>query len=131
MSTPPGMTPGPDPAFRAPATEGEVGTRMIAMGSAALAEGFALIGFETWPDASEADLQGVLQELQKRRQRALLFLEPYLARCDCAELDQVRSEGGRIVVTEIPPLHAPGNYHPVVEDLVLSVLGSNALEEGP
>lgn len=102
-------------------------TRMIAMGSAAVTEGFALIGFETWPDASESDLAEVLGGLIKRREKALVLLEPDLARCQCEELQKVLNEGGRIVVTEVPPLHAPGEYHPAVEDLVMSILGPSAL----
>ena len=110
-------------------TAGEGGTRLIAMGGAALTEGFALIGFETWPDATREDLERVLTELVRRRERALVLLEPDLARCGCGILARVRAEGGRIVVTEIPVLHAPLEYHPVVEELVVSVLGPTALEE--
>jgi vacuolar-type H+-ATPase subunit F/Vma7 len=104
-------------------------TRMIAMGSAALTEGFALVGFETWPDATEDELAEVLGGLLKRREKALVFLEPCLARCKCAELNRVQAEGGRIVVTEVPPLHAPGTYHPAVEEMVVSVLGPAALDD--
>ena len=104
-------------------------TRLIAMGRSGLTEGLALIGFETIADATAADVEQLLNELLQRRERALVLLEPYLARCDCKALQRIRSEGGRIVVTEAPPLHAPGNYHPMIEDLVLSVLGPTALEE--
>jgi hypothetical protein len=38
-------------------------------------------------------------------------------------------EGGRLVVVEIPPLEAPHDYHPQVEDMILSILGPTALEE--
>ena len=92
--------------------------RLIAMGGAALMQGFALIGFETWPDADEKDLESVLTELLRERQRALVRLEPRLARCDCAPLRMVMNEGGRIVVTEIPPLEAPADYRPVVDELL-------------
>lgn len=104
-------------------------TRLIAMGSSALMEGFALIGFETWPEAGEDDVEQVLAELVRCRRRALIFLEPRLARCGGAMLQKVRNQGGRIVITEVPPLQAPGEYHPEVEDLVVSLLGSGALEE--
>lgn len=107
----------------------EDGTRLIAMGSAALMEGFALIGFETWPDAAADDVERVLASLVKQRRRALVLLEPALARSHGAVLRKVRTEGGRIVVTEVPPLRAPGEYHPEVEDLVVSLLGAAALEE--
>ena len=104
-------------------------TRMIAMGTAALMQGFALIGFETYPDADKAQLSRVLSELLRSDRRALVLLEPDLARCDCDELARVRFESGRIVVTEIPPLHAPSEYHPLSEERVVNVLGPNALEE--
>lgn len=102
---------------------------MIAMGSAALTQGFALVGFETWPDADVATLGRVLEELLHNGQRALVLLEPELARCDCPQLLRVRAESGRIVVAEVPALHAPEAYHPLIEDLVTSVLGAGALEE--
>jgi vacuolar-type H+-ATPase subunit F/Vma7 len=102
-------------------------TRMIVMGSAALTQGFAMIGFETWADATDAELDEVLTELLQTNQNALVLLEPYLARCSCSSLAKVRNEGGRIVVTEIPPLEMPEDYHPEVEDLVCSVLGPDAL----
>ena len=102
-------------------------TRMIAMGSAALTQGFAMIGVETWADATEVQLDEVLSSLLQTNQNALVLLEPYLARCSCSSLSKVRNEGGRIVVTEIPPLEMPEDYHPEVEDLVFSVLGPDAL----
>ncbi len=40
----------------------------------------------------------------------------------------MREEGGRVVVAEIPPLHAPEDYHPQVEDVVRAILGAGALE---
>ncbi len=103
-------------------------TRLIMMGSAALTAGFSLIGFEIWPDASCEELEQLLIELQQRGDTALIFLEPKLANCDCGILQDIQKQGGRIVVTEIPPLDAPGNYRPQVEDLVISVLGKSALK---
>ena len=114
-----------------PAERVDGGTRLIAMGSAALVEGFGLIGFETWPDADQERLEAVLEELVRHKERALVLLEPHLARCDCHILERVLDEGGRIVVTEVPPLHAPEAYHPTVEELVTSVLGPTALEARP
>jgi vacuolar-type H+-ATPase subunit F/Vma7 len=104
-------------------------TRLIAMGSAPLAEGFGLIGFEILPDATIEELDEVLSALLKQRQKALVLVEDYLARGDSPALTRVRMEGGRIVVVEIPRLNAPGDYHPQVEDMILSILGPTALEE--
>lgn len=103
-------------------------TRLIAMGSPELTLGFGLIGFETFPGATRAELEKLLDGLVERREQALLLLEPELARCGSKALDQVRGSGGRIVVAEVPSLNAPGEYHPEVEDLVVSVLGAGALE---
>jgi vacuolar-type H+-ATPase subunit F/Vma7 len=104
-------------------------TRLIAMGSAELTLGFRLIGFEIFADATVDDVEELLKELVQQREKALVLLEPELARCDSASLEHVRSEGGRIVVTEVPSLRAPQDYHPEVEDVVRSVLGPGALED--
>lgn len=106
-------------------------TRLIAMGHAALMEGFNLIGLETYPDADQATLEQLLAKLVTTNQNALLFLEHHLARSEGPWLDRVRNEGGRIVITEIPPLHAPGGYAPAVDNLVRAMLGPQALEELP
>ena len=99
-----------------------VEARLIAMGSAPLMQGFALIGFETWPEADEETLEQVLTELLRERQRAVVLLEPHLARCDCAALRMVLTEGGRIVVGEIPPLDAPGDYRPALDGLLAATV---------
>jgi vacuolar-type H+-ATPase subunit F/Vma7 len=105
------------------------GTRMFALGSAALTEGFSLIGFETLPDATPEALEELLAELVRTRQKAMIVLEGNLARGSGRWLNRVRNEGGRIVIAEIPQLHTPGVYRPLVEDLVESILGPSALEE--
>ena len=103
-------------------------TRLVMMGDSALCTGFDLIGFETWPEASEEQLDEVLGRIIEDGQAALVFLEPRLARCNCESLKRLQHQGGRVVVTEIPPLRAPGDYRPQVEELVRSVLGAGALE---
>ena len=106
-------------------------TRMIALGSAALTEGFSLIGIETLADATPEQLENLLADLVRRREKALVFLEHDLARSQGRWLRHVREEGGRIVIAEVPPLHAPGDYHPQVEDVVRAILGAQALEPKP
>ncbi len=106
-------------------------TRMIALGSAALTGGFDLIGFETIADASAQSLEQLLAELFTTRQKALVVVEVELARSNGFWLRRVRNEGGRIVVVEVPPLEAPADYRPPVEDLVESLLGRSALLERP
>ena len=106
-------------------------TRMIALGSAALTTGFSLIGFETVPDATHEQLEALLRELVRENQKAMVVIECDLARSEGKWLKHVRNEGGRIVITEVPQLHAPGEFRPRVEDLVESILGPSALEERP
>lgn len=106
-------------------------TRMIALGSAALTEGFSLIGIETVADATAEQLENLLADLVRRQEKALVFLEHHLARSEGPWLRHVREEGGRIVIAEVPPLHAPGDYHPQVEDVVRAILGAQALEPKP
>lgn len=103
-------------------------SRLIAMGSPALADGFSLIGFETYPGADADALEQLLGQLLASQQRALIVLEDYLARSRGALLRRVRNEGGHLVIVEVPPLHAPNDYHPQVEELMVRLLGSSALE---
>jgi len=101
---------------------------MLALGDAALVQGFALIGFEAYPDATPAQLEQILASLHRSNATALVLVEHELARQGGEWFTRLRNEGGRIVITEMPPLHAPANYHPAVEDLVVDVLGEQALE---
>lgn len=106
-------------------------TRLIALGSAALVDGFNLIGIETVRDATVEMLEELLARLILRKEKALLFIEHDLAQSRGPWLNRVRNEGGRIVVTEMPPLHAPEDYHPPVEDVVRAILGPQALVAKP
>lgn len=105
-------------------------TRLVALGHAPLMEGFRLIGVETHADATDATVERVLAELVRGNARALVFLEHHLAKGRGPWLERVRSAGGRIVVTEVPPLEAPGTYAPAVDALVRAILGPGVLEEG-
>ena len=103
--------------------------RIVALGSQALVEGFSLLGAETYADAGAGDEERVLKSLVRSREKALVFIEHTLAREKTPTLSRVRREGGRIVVSEVPPLHTPADYQPPVEELVRRVLGPSALEE--
>ena len=84
--------------------------RNIFVGSAALTDGFRLIGFETLTDPNLQQLELLLTDLQRNRQRALLIIEQSINRMGSKLLDQVRSEGGRIVLSEVPSLRDPDNF---------------------
>lgn len=104
------------------------GGRLIVLGSAGLTEGFSLIGAEVYPDADPAQVEEVLGRLVKDGSEALVLLESSLSHAGGAWLHRLRNEGGRIVVTELPPLSAPHDYAPAVDDVVRAVLGPEALK---
>lgn len=102
--------------------------RMIAFGSVALMEGFALIGFETYADPAPETIEKLLHELMREQQAALVVIEQSLARNAGRYLTRAQREGGRIIITEIPEIHLSGSYHSRVENLVQEILGATALE---
>lgn len=102
--------------------------RLVVIGSAGLAEGFSLIGAEIHADADSAMVNEILAQLVRSGDEALVLLESHLAHAGGHWLDRLRNEGGRIVVTELPPLSAPYDYAPAVDDVVRAVLGPEALK---
>jgi len=103
--------------------------KLIFMGSNALAEGFALLGFEIFPSATTDTVEQVLSELLTNKEKALVFLEDNLAQQPGPSFLRARSEAARIIITEIPPLSAPETYRPSVEQLVARVLGPSVLDK--
>lgn len=104
--------------------------RLVVLGSAGLAEGFRLVGAEIHADADTATLDRVLEELARSGTAALVLLESTLAHAGSPWLDRLRNEGGRIVITELPPLPSPETYAPAVDAVVRAVLGPDALSPG-
>jgi vacuolar-type H+-ATPase subunit F/Vma7 len=102
--------------------------RLIVLGSAGLADGFSLIGAEVYADAEPATVETVLEQLVHSGDAALVLLETPLAHAGGPWLNRLRNEGGRIVITELPPLPAPQDYAPAVDDVVRTVLGPDALK---
>jgi len=102
--------------------------RLVVLGSAGLAGGFSLIGAEVYADADQATMETVLEQLAKSGDEALVLLETHLAHAGGYWLNRLRNEGGRIVITELPPLPAPHDYAPAVDDVVRAVLGPEALK---
>ncbi len=84
--------------------------RNIFVGSPALTDGFRLIGFETVTDPDARQLDQLLGELQREKQRALLIIEQSVNQIGSKLLSQIRSEGGRIVLTEVPSLQDPETF---------------------
>ena len=122
------MTSEPQPAGEGKQAAVLPPARMIALGSAALMEGIALIGFETHVDPSPEDIDGLMRDLLHTQQAALVVIEQQLTANPGRHLLRAQNEGGRIVITEIPELRQPENYHSRVETLVQQALGAAALE---
>jgi vacuolar-type H+-ATPase subunit F/Vma7 len=102
--------------------------RLVVLGSAGLASGFSLIGADVYADADAATVEAVLEQLAKSGDEALVLLETHLAHGGGHWLNRLRNEGGRIVITELPPLPAPHDYAPAVDEVVRTVLGPEALK---
>lgn len=102
--------------------------RLVVLGSAGLAGGFGLIGAEVHADADPATVETVLEQLARNGDEALVLLETHLAHGGGYWLNRLRNEGGRIVITELPPLPAPHDYAPAVDEVVRAVLGPEALK---
>ena len=97
------------------------------MGSQVLAEGFALIGFEIFPNATAELVEIELSKLLKSKEKALVFIEDNLVKQPGPSFLHARTKAAGIILSEIPPLNAPEDYHPSVETLITRVLGSSAL----
>ena len=104
------------------------GARLVVLGSAGLTDGFSLIGAEVHADADPATVETVLEQLAHSGDAALVLLESTLAHAGGPWLNRLRNEGGRIVITELPPLPSPQDYAPAVDEVVRAVLGPDALK---
>jgi vacuolar-type H+-ATPase subunit F/Vma7 len=98
-------------------------TRQIFLGEANLATGFRLAGFEVFPDAAVNQLDTLLHQLIEERTPAFVVIDQALAASDSKRLAQVRREGGRILLTQVPPLTAPESMHSAIDDHIQQLLG--------
>lgn len=99
------------------------GTRQVFLGDDNLATGFRLAGFEVYPDADVNDLDRVLEELLSSRTPAFVVIDQTLADSDSRRLNEVRQEGGRILLTQVPALTDPGNMKSSVDAHIRQLLG--------
>ena len=101
-------------------------TRIIALGSAALMDGFRLAGLEVIADAGREQLETLLKSLLSGKEKALVLVEDHLSANPGPWLDRALSEGGHVVVVQVPSLARAGDYHPEVDKLIGCVHGDNA-----
>jgi len=97
---------------------------MIFMGETQLADGFRLIGFETWADPSFEEVEKLVREMIVRRQNAFLVIDRRIAEAELPSIQQVRREGGHIVVTPVPPLNQPDSFHLRIDDRLQSIFAA-------
>jgi vacuolar-type H+-ATPase subunit F/Vma7 len=100
-------------------------TRMIFIGSAALTDGFRLIGFETLVSPGLAEIDSLIVGLLERRENAFLVVEQREEYGSSRMLQQVRSEGGRIVLSEVPSLHDPSCFHCELDKQIERLMGGS------
>jgi len=105
------------------------GARLLFLGEQALAQGFALIGFETWPDASVAQLDEVLNSLRHEPRGAFVVIDQQLAAADSQLLPRIAAEGRHVVVIEVPSLADPQGFHLDIDDQVQALLGEQRVED--
>jgi vacuolar-type H+-ATPase subunit F/Vma7 len=98
-------------------------TRQLFLGDALLATGFRLAGFEVYPDADVTQLEELLRNLQAARTPAFVVIDQKLAESNNERLDEVRHEGGRILITQVPPLSRPEEMHSSIDDHIRQLLG--------
>lgn len=94
----------PDPQDTATGAAAPAPTRMLFLGEDALADGFRLIGFEAHIDPDHETVEQVVRALRASRDRALVVVDDRVMAMAVPSLEQVRREGGRIVVIAVPPL---------------------------
>lgn len=93
-------------------------TRIVALGSAPLMDGFRLAGVEVMPNADADQLEALLKSLVSEKQKALVLIESGLIEEPGPWLHRVQSEGGRVVVVQIPSLTSGGAYRSDVDRLI-------------
>lgn len=102
--------------------------RIIAAGSQPLMDGFSLLGVETHADINSEQLERLLSEVIQRRERTLIYLQQDLAQADIPMLQQIRKEGGSVLISELPHLHQPENRAATIDTLISRVMGAAAVE---
>ena len=99
-------------------------TLQIFVGNASLATGFRLAGFEVLPGAGVAELEQLLERLRAKRTPAFVVIDQTLAESESRLLEEIRREGGRILLTQVPPLTHPEQMQSSVDEHIRQLLGA-------
>jgi vacuolar-type H+-ATPase subunit F/Vma7 len=100
-------------------------TRNLFLGDDSLADGFRLIGFETFPNPAPEDVARLFRDLVRGRENAFVVVDDRIMQSDIQGLHEVRQEGGRIVVVSIPTLRDPPRLVSDVADRLQAMFGSS------
>ena len=100
---------------------------MLFLGEESLADGFRLIGFETIADPLAEDVDQILKDLVRNREKAFVVVDDRVMGLEAPYLKRVRKEGGRIVVIAVPPLSSPTVLASEVADRLATLFGTNTL----
>jgi vacuolar-type H+-ATPase subunit F/Vma7 len=87
-------------------------------------DGFRLAGIEVIPNATAGQLEALLKTLLSGKEKALVLVEDELFNEPGPWLRRIQSEGGRVVVVQVPSLARAGEYHPEVDRLIGQAGGS-------
>ncbi|TVQ89878.1 MAG: ATPase [Chromatiaceae bacterium] len=117
----------PADAAVAGAPAAAVPTRMLFLGEDGLADGFRLIGFETHVNPDRETVEQVLRALRASRDKAFVVVDDRVMALEVPSLQQVRREGGRIVVIAVPPLAGPVRLPSDVADRLAAMFGTASL----
>lgn len=103
-------------------------TRMLFLGEESLADGFRLIGFETHANPAPDEIDRILRDLLRNREKAFVVVDDAVMRQEIPNLKRVRREGGRIVVIAVPSLSAPTVLASEVAERLATLFGAAALQ---
>lgn len=99
-------------------------TRLLFLGDDRLADGFRLIGFETFPSPDPAAVDRVFRELLRTREKAFAIVDDRIMHADIKGLAAARREGGRIVVVSVPQLDEAPRLTSEVSDRIAAMFGN-------
>lgn len=111
-------------AGTAPEAEPAHPTRLLFLGDDGLADGFRLIGFETHTNPPPEAVDRLFRDLVRNRERAFVIVTEALLHADIPALQQVRREGGRVVVISVPALKDPPRLASNVADRLNAMFGA-------
>lgn len=110
--------------------EGSRPTRMLFLGEESLADGFRLIGFETYPNPTPEESDRIIRDLSRAREKAFVVVDDRVMALEVPSLKRVRREGGRIVVIAVPPLNAPARLGSEVAERLATLFGTGTVQPG-